>query len=154
MCYNKQIFVSFFLWFGTAIFFVLFSKQAISLFPKRGLMDQSECEKFYLSSGFQAIFKFVVTLFIMFWIQGHVGNCTCGYNMFSKRSSHTQHQDMEMNANQVLHHLSHEPVLTEGSMKEIPKDLKITEDSHNDDYPKNISEKEVTEYLSYLIIIN
>merc|ERR1712227_687028 len=49
---------------------VCLTKMTLSGFPKRALMDPGKCESFCLSSGFQ----------------GSVGNCNCGYIMFSKRS--------------------------------------------------------------------
>merc|ERR1711872_771050 len=46
------------------------AKTSNSRYLKRALMDPGKCESFCLSSGFQ----------------GSVGNCNCGYIMFSKRS--------------------------------------------------------------------
>ena len=76
--------------------------------------------------------------------------------MFSKRSGHALHQDKEMdNTNQeLLHHLmgrsmtdfSPDPVLAELSTKEIVEALDILDrvnNSQNDDYLRDLSEKEV-----------
>ena len=76
--------------------------------------------------------------------------------MFSKRSGHALHQDKEMdNTNQeLLHHLmgrsitdfSYGPVFAQLSTKKIVEALDILDrvnNSQNDDYLKDLSEKEV-----------
>ena len=122
-------------------------------------MDPGKCESFCLSSGFQVIFisyqRFLKSVFIF---QGSVGSCNCGYIMFSKRSGlgHALHQDKEMdNTNQeLLHHLkgrsitdfSPGPVFAQLSTKKIVEALDILDrvnNSQNDDYLRDLSEKEV-----------
>jgi hypothetical protein len=64
--------------------------------------------------------------------------------MFSKRSGHNPHKDKVMeDTNQILHHLE-----TELSTKEILKALDILDrvnNSKNEDYVNDLSEKEVNQ---------
>merc|ERR1711936_163781 len=128
------------LWFVTIVTLIMLPDPVKSNFPKRGYMDPGKCESFCVSTG----------------IQGSVGNCNCGYIMFSKRSGHAPLQDKELYKHtkemfnkdmfKTLQNTNPEDVLAELSTRELLKTIDILDEinnSQNTDYINDLSEKEV-----------
>merc|ERR1712012_252784 len=119
------------LWTWVLWTLVCLTKMTLSGFPKRALMDPGKCESFCLSSGFQ----------------GSVGNCNCGYIMFSKRSAPIHHYPEDFIEDELLtkhdHHYE-DPILAELSDDEIIDALELLDKiKHNQHHNKQLSDREL-----------